>query len=323
MANYFYLSPSTDGYCNLGTDEWFLDHIGDDDFILYFYINRCAVIIGRNQNPWCECDLNAMERDGVQLVRRISGGGAVFHDEGNLNFSFIAGKNRYDLEKQTNLILHAVQSLGIACGRSGRNDLTADGRKFSGNAFCARNDKQQHHGTLLVCSDLARLASYLQVDPEKLQSKGVASVRSRVCNLSELCPGLQVNDVQRALLQAYSELYGPYQVFSPTEAQRMEMRQYETRHASWDWRFGKTPRFDIRFNRRFAWGGCELMIAAEHSRITSVTLCTDANDAELPARINALLCGMPFDRLQISQALLASPSQEMRDIGQFLSEQAF
>ena len=104
MKTYWYVSESTDGWQNLAMDEWFLDHLDPEDLVLYFYINRNAVIIGKNQNPWKECDLAAMERDQVQLVRRITGGGAVYHDSGNLNFSFIAGSGRYDVQRQLNLI---------------------------------------------------------------------------------------------------------------------------------------------------------------------------------------------------------------------------
>lgn len=161
--NYLYVSPSPSGWDNLALDEYFLDHLSEDDFLLYFYINANAVIIGRNQNPWAECRLKAMEEDGVQLVRRITGGGAVFHDCGNLNFSFIAGEKRYDVERQFDLILRALQKLGIPCEFSGRNDLLSEGRKFSGNAFCTRKNIHQHHGTLLVSADLSRLNNYLSV----------------------------------------------------------------------------------------------------------------------------------------------------------------
>ena len=111
--NRLFVSPSGDGWRNLGTDEYFLDHLASEDVLLHFYVNRSAVIIGRGQNPWAECNLEAMRRDDVQLVRRISGGGAVFHDEGNLNFSFIAGEGIYDVQRQLGMILSAVRALGI------------------------------------------------------------------------------------------------------------------------------------------------------------------------------------------------------------------
>ena len=241
MKNYLYVSTSLDGWTNLGTDEWFLEHIGPDDMALYFYINENAVIIGRNQNPWAECDLNAMERDHVQLVRRVTGGGAVYHDRGNLNFSFIAGVNRYDQDRQFRLILNAVRALGIPCEFTGRNDLAAAGRKFSGNAFCKRSKVQQHHGTLLIASDLDQLQKYLRVDPRKLRSKGTKSVRSRVCNLSDFLPGLRVDVLLEALKDAFAREYGAYEALQTEALPWADIRPYIEKHASWDWRLGETP----------------------------------------------------------------------------------
>ena len=128
MKNYFYKSTSNDGWRNLAQDEWFINNMGEDELMLYLYVNENAVIIGKNQNPWKECNLSAMEQDNVQLVRRISGGGAVYHDMGNLNFSFIANKKRYDLEKQMSMILSAVRMMGIDAEATGRNDITVDGK---------------------------------------------------------------------------------------------------------------------------------------------------------------------------------------------------
>ena len=226
MRNLWYVSPSRDGWQNLAMDEWFLDHLDPDDLILYFYVNQNAVIIGKNQNPWKECDLTAMERDGVQLVRRVTGGGAVYHDSGNLNFSFIAGEGRYDLEKQLGLILQAVRSFGIPCDFSGRNDLLADGRKFSGNAFCSRKGIRQHHGTLLLRSDLGRLQHYLHPDPRKLQAKGVESVRSRVCNLSDFTDAVTTEAMLAAIRQAFEQEYGAVTAFSPSETEVAQMVPY-------------------------------------------------------------------------------------------------
>ena len=241
MKNYLYISTSGDGWTNLGTDEWFLEHIAPDEMALYFYINDNAVILGRNQNPWAECDLAAMERDHVQLVRRITGGGAVYHDRGNLNFSFIAGSERYDQDRQLRLILDAVRALGIPCEATGRNDLAVEGRKFSGNAFCKRSKVQQHHGTLLVASDLDRLQKYLRVDPRKLRSKGTKSVRSRVCNLSDLLPGLRVEALLEALKNAFAREYGAYETLETGALPWADIRPYIEKHASWEWRLGETP----------------------------------------------------------------------------------
>lgn len=321
MRTLWYVSPSRDGWQNLAMDEWFLDHLGPEDLILYFYINENAVIIGKNQNPWKECDLAAMERDQVQLVRRVTGGGAVYHDCGNLNFSFIAGEGRYDLERQLNLILRAVRSFGIPCDFSGRNDLLADGRKFSGNAFCSRQGIRQHHGTLLLGSDLGRLQHYLQVDPRKLKAKGVSSVRSRVCNLSDFTDAVTTDAMLAAIRQVFEAEYGAVTDFSPTPEQVAEIVPYYEKQSSWDWRLGKTPSFDLELDTRFPWGGVQLQFSLKNSLVEQVEVWSDAMDAELPTRIKQLLTGVRFGSRSLHNALMVSDSEQLHDVARFLLEQ--
>ena len=320
MSNYFFVSSSYDGWQNLAMDEWFLDHLKPEDMILYFYVNENAVIIGKNQNPWKECDLAAMERDGVQLVRRITGGGAVYHDKGNLNFSFIVGEGRYDVEKQLNVILQAVRSFGIPCDFSGRNDLLADGRKFSGNAFCKRGQMCQHHGTLLLNADLGKLQNYLRPDPRKLQAKGVSSVRSRVCNLSEFTP-VTVETMLPAIRKAFCEVYGEVEDFKPTPEDLAGMLLYREKQASWDWRLGKTPGFDLELDTRFPWGGVQLLLTAKNSIVTDAAVYSDALDPELPEDIRTRLTGCRFSSKAMAEALMESEKETLHDIAKFILEQ--
>jgi len=321
MRNLWYVSPSRDGWQNLAMDEWFLDHLGPEDVILYFYINKNAVIIGKNQNPWKECDLGAMERDSVQLVRRITGGGAVYHDEGNLNFSFIAGEGRYDVERQLNLILQAVQSFGIPCQFSGRNDLLADGKKFSGNAFCARGQIRQHHGTLLLRSDLGRLQNYLQVDPRKMKAKGVSSVRSRVCNLSEFTRDVTIDAMLAAIRQVYEAEYGTVTAFTPTPEQVAELVPYYEKQSSWQWRLGKTPAFDLELDPRFLWGGVQMLLTLREGRVDQAEVYSDAMDAELADEIKQQLTGCRFTSHDLHNALMASPKAQIQDVARYILEQ--
>ena len=321
MSNKLYVSTALDGWRNLGLDEYFLDTLGPDDIVLYFYINGSAVIIGRGQNPWAECNLAAMDRDGVQLVRRITGGGAVFHDEGNLNFSFIAGERIYDVERQLGLILNAVRALGIPCDFSGRNDLLADGRKFSGNAFCARGHLRQHHGTLLISADLSRLQNYLNVDPRKLRAKGAKSVRSRVCNLSDFVPGLTCARMLAALKDAYRAEYGDYDELSEEQLDWAAIAPYVEKQSSDEWRLGQTPRFDLEIENRFPWGNVQLLLTLRHSAVDALDVYTDANDAELAADIKALLLNAPFGSKPMSEALMASGKEQIREVARFLLEQ--
>lgn len=318
MANYFYVSRSQDGWRNLAVDEWLLDHLRPEDRILYFYINENAVIIGKNQNPWKECNLAAMEADGVQLVRRITGGGAVFHDAGNLNFSFIAGNELYDTGRQFRMILDAVSSMGIPCELSGRNDMLAGGHKFSGNAFCSRGHNSQHHGTLLIDADLSRLQNYLNVDPRKLKAKGVNSVRSRVCNLRELSPMATVDGMLDALRTAYGETFGPFSEWTPSDAELAEIERYEAHHRSWEWRMGMTPGFDLELDTRFPWGGIQLLLTLRDGRIHGIQTYTDALDTTLPAQLELKLRGVKFGSAAMAEALRFSDNPQILDIAQWL-----
>lgn len=318
MSNKLYVSPSPDGWRNLAVDEYFLDTIGSGDVMLYFYVNANAVIIGRGQNPWAECNLAAMERDGVQLVRRITGGGAVFHDAGNLNFSFIAGEDVYDVRRQLNLILRAVRALGIPCEFSGRNDLLADGRKFSGNAFCARDRARQHHGTLLIDADLSRLQNYLNVDPRKLKSKGAKSVRSRVCNLRQFVPELTREGMLAALKEAYRAEYGEYVELSPFDLDEAAIAPYEDKQASDAWRLGNTPRFDVEIENRFAWGNAQLLLTLRHGQVDELDVYTDANDAELADEIRGRLLGAEYGAGPLADALAGSERSELRELAEYI-----
>ena len=316
MANYVFRAPTGDGWDNLARDEWFLDHLRPEDWILYFYVNENAVIIGRNQNPWRECNLTAMERDGVQLVRRITGGGAVFHDRGNLNFSFITGADRYDVEAQHEIILRAVRSFGIPCERSGRNDLLADGLKISGSAFAARGQLRQHHGTLLIAADLGQLAAYLRPDALKLRAKGVASVRARVTNLSQLRPGLTVEAVMAAVTEAAARALGSLTPYPMDAAVWESAAPYRARQASAAWRLGKTPQFDLQLTTRFAWGGVELLLTLGHGTVERAEVYTDALDVDLAQTVAARLTGAATGAL--ADALEADPSGPLADLGAFL-----
>lgn len=315
MENTFvFESQSHDGYTNLATDEWFLDHVGENDLVLHLYQNENAVIIGKNQNPWLECDLAKMKEDGVQMVRRVSGGGAVYHDNGNLNFSFIAGEKRYDEARQLSLILDAVKSLGIPCEFTGRNDMVADGRKFSGNAFATRRKIRQHHGTLLLSSDLDRLTRYLSVDPSKIRSKGIASVRSRVCNLSEFMPDLTLRTLRDAILRHMEDRFGYFAQWEFSQREKEEIASYRIKHSSEAWLFGETPVFDYEWKKRFPWGGLQILFSFRKGRILSVRVFSDAMDPAISEKLEKLLVGLPFENKALSEALAAFPDENIKSL---------
>lgn len=321
MKLFLYPGEGVNPHRNLAVEQALLERVPRDSCILYLWQNRHTVVIGRNQNPWRECNLTAMERDGVQLVRRITGGGAVFHDRGNLNFSFITGADRYDVEAQHEIILRAVRSFGIPCERSGRNDLLADGKKFSGNAFISRGRLRQHHGTLLISADLTRLQQYLNPDPLKLQAKGVTSVRARVTNLSALSPEVTQPSLEAAVRAAAAEVMGPLTEFVPTAEMEAQLAQYRAKQASWQWRLGKTPAFDASLSTRFDWGGVELLFTLQAGTVSAVQVYSDALDPELAGQLQTRLTGCPFQSRALAAALADSSNLQMDDVARFLLEQ--
>ena len=297
MSNYIYSAPTGDGWLNLARDGYFLENNKKGDVILYFYVNKNAVIIGRNQNAWKECSIANMDADGVQLVRRHSGGGAVFHDNGNLNFSFITDEKHYDLNLKAEL--------------SGRNDITVDGKKFSGNAFSLAKGNRSHHGTILVNADLTKLSNYLCVSKEKMRSKGIDSVRARVCNICELSSGLTVEAMRRLVIESFIEEYGAASeyVFDGTALAEVEERR--ERLASWEWRFGKTPQFDFETDKRFSFGDTQIYFNLRDGVIRETKVYSDCLDTELTTEIENALTGVHFRKEEIKAALSKMKDQSI------------
>lgn len=311
MSNYIYSAPTGDGWLNLARDGYFLENNKKGDVILYFYVNKNAVIIGRNQNAWKECSIANMDADGVQLVRRHSGGGAVFHDNGNLNFSFITDEKHYDLNRQMRVILNAVSKLGLKAELSGRNDITVDGKKFSGNAFSLAKGNRSHHGTILVNADLTKLSNYLCVSKEKMRSKGIDSVRARVCNICELSSGLTVEAMRRLVIESFIEEYGAASeyVFDGTALEEVEERR--ERLASWEWRFGKTPQFDFETDKRFSFGDTQIYFNSRNGVIRETKVYSDCLNTELTTEIENALTGVHFRKEEIKAALSKMKDQSI------------
>jgi lipoate-protein ligase A len=292
-TGHIYISDSFSPWHNQAFEEQLLHEAQPQEFILYLWRNRNTVFVGRHQNAWRECDWQALAADGGRLARRISGGGAVFHDLGNLNFTFIRPRTDYDLQSQLDIILQAVRSLGIEAEFSGRNDLLAAGRKFSGNAFCHQRANSLHHGTLLVQSDLSALQRYLRPSPEKISSKGVESLRQRVVNLRELAPSLQVADLQEALCHSFAACCCCSES-RVVDTSLWDMGSLYEKYASWQWRFGAAPRFSWSLERRFPWGEVQLCLSAQQGLIKEAAFFSDAMDADLITRLEKALPALPL-----------------------------
>lgn len=315
-------SPGHDPHYNLALEQHLLETVPEGVCVLYLWQNQNTVVIGRNQNAWKECRVTRLEEDGGTLARRLSGGGAVFHDLGNLNFTFLLPTAEYDLSRQMQVILTACLALGIPAELSGRNDLTAQGRKFSGNAFYHNRGRSYHHGTLLVSVDKEKMGRYLNPSPAKLQAKGVDSVRARVVNLEELCPGLTIPALKAQLALAFGQVYG-----LPVERlglQGLDMAAVERIYAhnrSWEWNFGPQLPFDFSCEARFPWGILRLELRVEGGAIQSCAVWTDAMDWALPGPVVQALTGCRFVLGEMQQRLRQADIPQGEDICWLLAQQ--
>ena len=298
-------TDGTDPRHNLALEEVLMSRTGPDEGILYLWQNRHTVVIGRNQDPYAECRVQTLLADGGFLVRRLSGGGAVYHDAGNVNFTFLARKEDFDVECQTRIILDAVRSLGINAGKNGRNDLTVQGKKFSGHAYHRGRNVCFHHGTLMLDVDMPALERYLNVPQEKLAHKGVRSVRSRVINLKNLKPHLTPQDLKKALAAAYSAFYGlPLQELSETELPEAEIREKERRYSDPGWTYGRGKTMEEWIEKRFSWGSVCLGYSVDQGRITDAALFSDGLSAEYLASVPERLKGCRMEHASLLYALL-------------------
>ena len=308
---------SVDPWHNLAFEELlFNENRGEG--VLYLWQNKNTVVIGRNQNAWRECRAELLEAEGGKLARRSSGGGAVFHDLGNLNFTFVFPKERYDLTRQCGVIAAALRPFGIEAQLSGRNDLILPGgEKFSGNAFRHSASTSVQHGTLLVAVDMEKLGRYLNPSPLKLEAKGISSVRSRVKNLSQCAPQLTVPLLTEALAEAFVREYGPAEPFLEEDADPALLKPLEEKYASWDWRYGQAPAFNARLEKRFSWGEIQILLFCREGHIETARVYTDALDETLAERAEYALTGLPFRSDSLAEALLSLGNAEGCDLAEY------
>lgn len=284
-------------YRNLAVEEYLLLHCEDKECILYLWQNQNTIVIGRNQNAWKECRISSLEEEGGYLARRLSGGGAVYHDLGNLNFTFLVGKENYSVEKQLEVILKGVQKLGIHAEKSGRNDILIDGKKFSGNAFYEQDSRCYHHGTIMMDVNKDMLSRYLTVSKEKLQSKGVDSVKSRVTNLGEYVPGLTLDELKNALKEAFVEVYGLVSEEKSIDMlDEKEIAKKTENYSSWKWLYGRKLDFQYELSKRFKWGQITLQFKVDGGKITDVNVYSDSLKPGLMEDLPRYLKGIRYQK---------------------------
>ena len=303
-------NDSLNPYFNLAAEEYLIDNEDGDVFMLWR--NSPAVIIGRNQNAWAEVDTDFTRERGIAVVRRLTGGGAVFHDPGNVNFTFITDADSgegINFSRFTAPIISALEGLGIQSMPDGRNDIVSGGFKISGNAQCVRRrpdgkNRLLHHGTLLYDADLASLAGALRVNRAKLKSKGIRSVSSRVKNLREIGK-LELDSAEfLEYLKSFAEREYGVAAEGITEAEEQLIKTLaESKYSLWEWNFGESPEYENSRCGRFPWGTAEIGYTLESGVITAVTVRGDFFGTQDVSVLEKALLGSRYKRDEAAEAL--------------------
>ncbi|QNK77720.1 lipoate--protein ligase [Winogradskyella sp. PAMC22761] len=299
---------NTNPKLNLALEEYALRNFDSSTDYLLFYINEPSIIIGRNQNTLEEINKDYIDANGIHVVRRVSGGGAVYHDLGNLNFSFITnhdGKSISNFKKFTAPVIHVLNDMGITAELKGRNDIQVDEKKISGTAQFSTGKRMISHGTLLFDTDMSEVAKALQVKMSKIQSKGHKSVRSRVANISEfLKTPISMDDFKNQLLNGLYEASEPFEIHKLTEDEWKAVHQLKAeKYDQWDWNYGRSPKFNIQRNKRFPIGEIDLRIFVEKGLISEFKIFGDFFGRQPVMDLEDLLIGVPYDKNEISKAL--------------------
>ena len=317
-----YQGTGFDPHFNLAVEQHLLETVPEGCCILYLWQNRNTVVIGRNQNAWKECRTTELQKDGGHLARRLSGGGAVFHDLGNLNFTFLVPSSDYDLDRQLSVVQEACRALGVETERSGRNDILAGGRKFSGNAFFHNRGHSYHHGTLLVDVDMDALGRYLRPSAAKLQAKGVDSVRSRVVNLRDLQPSITVAALREQLAAAFGTVYGlNVERITEEDLDKSAIDVLCARNRSWEWLYGQRLPCSFACEERFSWGELRLELQVESGIVRRAAVYSDAMDWTLAPRLEQVLTGCRFSLSDLCGRIEALNLNEGCDLCAMLARQ--
>lgn len=299
----------TDPRINLAIEEYLLKNMDvEKDPFLLFYINEPSIIIGKNQNTAEEINTDYVDSNGIHVVRRLSGGGAVYHDLGNLNYSFITvddGESFRNFRKFTEPVVKALNELGVNAELSGRNDLMAEGRKVSGNAQFSTRGRMYSHGTLMFDTNVDEVVSALKVSKEKIESKGIKSIRSRVANISEfLQEPMTVEEFRSKILHSIFEGEENVKYWELTDKDWEGIHEISReRYGNWDWNYGKSPKFNVKHSHRFPVGGIDVRLQVEKGMVEDAKIFGDFFGVGDVSEIENAITGVKYERASLDEAV--------------------
>lgn len=298
---------NTNPWFNLATEEYILKNFEEDSFMLWR--NEPSIIVGKHQNTLAEINVDYVKQNNIKVVRRLSGGGAVFHDLGNLNFTFIRKGEKeslIDFRKYTEPILEVLQKLGIDARFEGRNDLTIDGKKFSGNAEHIWKSRVLHHGTLLFSAMMTDLTQALNVDPRKFQDKAVKSVRSRVTNISEhLTTPMDVLQFSELIEKHILEKYPEAKFYDLTDDDHDNINELvRMKYGTWEWNFGYSPQYNFKkVVRAERSGTIEFDLDVHNGQIRHIRFFGDYFNKADTEELEKMMTGIPHNAEEIRKRL--------------------
>lgn len=274
-------SQSTNPYENLALEEFLFETLPKNACILYLWQNANTVVIGYNQNPFAQCDMKEVHTGSTYVARRLSGGGTVWHDMGNLNFTFISEKENFSRDRNTAVLLRLLKRLEIPALKDGRNDIMVCGKKVSGNAYYERDQKCLHHGTLLVNSDLEKMDRILRVDEDKWKERGIDSVRSRVGNLCDRIETITVEKVKAEFIQVFRTEYAFVTTMDTLKIDRERVAELKEKYISDKWIWGREIPGNFHVEKRFVWGNMSLDAYVEGDIIKRIEIYSDSLEVEV------------------------------------------
>lgn len=291
---------------NLATEEFLLKNKSEDCF--YLYINNPSIIVGKNQNALAEINVDYVKENKIDVIRRLSGGGAVFHDPGNLNFTFIMKEHldqSVDFRKYTQPILDVLNSMGVDAKFEGRNDMTIQGKKFSGNAKYFYKGKILQHGTLLFNSILPDLSQALKLNPLKYKDKAIKSIRSRVTNIAEhLKQNVSLEEFESRIINHVRNMYDDSQIYELSDSDIEAINTLvEEKYGTWDWNFGHSPQYNFQKGIKTDGGHVEINLHVEKGEIKKVKIFGDFFNTRDVSELEELLIGVPHEQEHIKQLL--------------------
>lgn len=299
-----FISSSRNIYFNLATEEYLISqYCKKNEIILYLWQNDKSVVIGRNQSASTECNLTFANENHINIGRRLSGGGAVFHDGGNLNYTFASSNELFSKKTFLSVIIDALNMIGLNASLSGRNDIEIDGKKVSGTAYYEGNYCSYLHGCLMIDVDIEMLEKVLTVDLGKMESKGIKSVRSRILNLREINRDIDIDIIKQNIIKAAEIGIQPDCVLNISADEIKVPDVLVEKYHSDNWVFGKNIPVTFRLSNRFLWGSCELLLHTVGNRIEQAKIFSDSLETDVFGTLLNAIENCELKRTQLLKVL--------------------